>query len=77
MIQIRSEAIGPILPPPAATPVRIQFFSILTSEISKTLSNSDFVENLYRGLLGRESDKGGLDFHKGKLDRKTQSREDL
>jgi hypothetical protein len=57
--------------------VRIEFFSILTSQVSKTLSNADFVENLYRGVLGRSSDVGGFSFHKGKLDAKSQSREDL
>lgn len=62
---------------PPSTTVRIEFFSILTSQVSKTLSNLDFVENLFRGVLGRSSDIGGLSSHSGKLNANSQSREDL
>jgi hypothetical protein len=60
------------LPPPA---LRIDFFSILSSDKSKTMSNSDFIENLYRALLGRASDSGGFSFWKGELDAKVRTRE--
>jgi hypothetical protein len=54
---------------------RVAFFSILTSDISKPMSNSDFVENLYRALLGRPSDSGGFSFWKGQLDSNARTRE--
>lgn len=55
--------------------LRVAFFSILTSEISKPMSNADFVENLYRALLGRASDSAGFLDWKGQLDSNARTRE--
>ncbi|MBK9038411.1 MAG: DUF4214 domain-containing protein [Bdellovibrionales bacterium] len=39
------------------------------------MSNSDFVENLYRAVLGRGSDSSGFADHKSKLDSNAVTRE--
>ncbi|MBK9038410.1 MAG: DUF4214 domain-containing protein [Bdellovibrionales bacterium] len=54
---------------------RVDFFSILTSDLSRPMSNSDFVENLYRAVLGRGSDSSGFADHKAKLDSSAVTRE--